>query len=212
MFDVDLRVAIVLTAQLLIAGCDEADAPMLDAGVIEQATQARLVRWVGVIEDTDVKVAAVLGKGQARLYFCGGAATYLTTTHWFDLAFTDEHLEYSDDTWRIHAHLTAGGVLGEVERTGDSLRMFNAQPFERATIAGLYEGKAACGRLGLIVTQATARDEPTAQGACVGSAGEPTIQAIPITPIALEDGKVAVRTPGDEDEISLLQAATLEPL
>jgi hypothetical protein len=192
----------------LAAGCaDEAVvATPTDAGASPEAASVRVIRWVGAIEETDVSVAAIVGAGKARLYFCGGADSYLTATRWFELQFNGEHLEFQDDSWRIHAHLTAGGVLGEVERTGDGVRMFNARAFEPTTIAGLYEGKADCGHLGLIVTQATRNDAPTAQGCCVG---ETTQQVNAVSPIALHDGKIMVQT---RDGVALLRAATLQPL
>jgi hypothetical protein len=167
---------------------------------------------VGVIEETDVRVAAIVGAGKARLFFCGGAESHLTATRWFEIAFNSEHLEYKDDAWRIHAHLTGDGVVGEVERTGDGVRTFKAHGFERATIAGLYEGRAECGHLGVIVTQSTKNDAPTAQGACVAASGAPSQQVDAIAPIALVDGKLMVRTPGSVAGTLMLEAATLEPL
>ena len=196
---------------LLTLGCGDEAARVdwVDSGAHERPT-SNVVRWVGAVEETDVRVAAIVGAGKARLYFCGGAD--LTATRWFDIPFNSEHLEYKDDTWRIHAHLTSGGVLGEVERASEGVRTFNAHAFERGTIAGLYEGKADCGRLGLIVTQPTQNDGPIAQGACLAADGRAVQQVNAIEPIALQDGKIMVRTPGGGDAISLLQVATLEPL
>lgn len=208
MFDLHRLLGVAL---LLALGCgDEVARDWADSGAHEQRPTSTVVRWVGAVEETDVRVAAIVGAGKARLYFCGGAD--LTATRWFNIPFNSEHLEYQDDTWRIHAHLTSGGVLGEVERASDGVRTFNARAFERGTIAGLYEGKADCGRLGLIVTQPTKNDQPTAQGACIAADGRAVQQVNAIEPIALQDGKIMVRTPGGGDAISLLQVATLDAL
>jgi hypothetical protein len=193
------RIRDAALAVLVLAGCTEAAVGENTADAA--APQERLVRWVGAVEGSDVRVAAVLGAGRARLYFCGGAET-----RWFELQFHDEHLEFEDDAWRIHAHLTAGGVLGEVEHASTEVRMFNAQPSELATIAGLYEGRADCGRVGLIVTQPSKNDAPTAHGACIGETVQPVTA---LEPIALTDGQIMVRTSGGE--VAPLRAATLEP-
>lgn len=76
----------------------------------------------------------------------------------------------------------------------------------------LYEGLADCGRIGLIVTQATAYDVPTAQGACTGADAEPAQRVNPIEPIHSEQGKIRVQTPGRDAETMLLQLADLQPL
>lgn len=215
MFEVDCSLSAALAALLLMAAaCDDAVEVSggTDSGVHEERATSPAVRWVGVVEETDVRVAAIVGAGKARLFFCGGAASYLTATRWFEIAFNSEHLEYKDDAWRIHAHLTGDGVVGEVERAGDGVRTFNAHGFERATIAGLYEGRAECGHLGVIVTQPTKNDEPIALGACVAASGDPSQQVDAITPIALQNGKITVRTPGSGAGTLMLGAATLQPL
>jgi hypothetical protein len=201
----------LLAALLHTSACTEevSGVSVADAGAFPENANAKLLRWVGAIDETDVRVAVILGAGRARLYFCGGASSYQTATRWLDLTFHDEHLEFRDETWRIHAHLAAGGLVGEVEYPGDSVRMFHAHASEQATVAGLYEGTAACGRLGLIVTQAAESDTPTAQGACVGDDIQPVFQ---VTANADRNGTITVRTPGTEDGVSQLQAATLEPL
>lgn len=205
-----LEVDRALAALLMLVGCGDAvERPHeADSGAHEEHASSLVVRWVGVVEETDVRVAALVGAGQSRLYFCGGADSYLTATHWFDIAFNSEHLEYQDELWRIHAHLTSGAVVGEIERAGDGVRMFNARAFGRGTIAGLYEGKAACGHVGMIVTQPTESDEPTAQGACVSAAGAAPQRVHALTPIKLQDGKLMVQTADDGNV--LLQTATLE--
>jgi hypothetical protein len=113
----------------------------------------------------------------------------------------------------MHAHLTLGGLIGEVELGDDVTRSVLAEEVEPSTLAGLYEGKADCGRLGLIVTQATKDAAPTAQGACTNTKGKPPQQVKPIAPITSEAGKIRVHTPGGGgDATMLLQPAALEPL
>jgi hypothetical protein len=46
-------------------------------------------------------------------------------------------------------------------------RTSGADAVDRKTLAGLYEGAGMCGRMGLIVTQASELDEPQAIGARV---------------------------------------------
>ena len=103
-------------------------------------------------------------------------------------------------------------MCGEVELGDDVTRFFRAERVAPMTLAGLYEGTADCGRLGLIVSQANKDALPTAQGACADTTEEPAQQVSPIAPITSEAGKIPVRLPGGGDAPLLLQAATLEPL
>ena len=203
---------------LLAAGCEDATAPAGPgdggSGHITDARSVTLVRWIGAVEDTDVRVAVLAGSGKARVYFCGGAESYADATRWFDVSYDGgEHLEFEDDDWRIHAHLTLGGLIGEVELGDGVTRSVLADEIvEPSSLAGLYEGTADCGRLGLIVTQATKDALPTAQGACTNSTGKLPQQVEAIAPITSEAGKIRVRTPGGRgDATLLLQPATLEP-
>jgi hypothetical protein len=93
-------------------------------------------------------------------------------------------------------------VIGQVRLGNDVTRRVRADQVVPGTLAGLCEGKADCGRLGLIVTQATANDMPTAQGACVGSTSDPPPRVQPISPITYEAGMIGVQTPGDEGATS----------
>ena len=204
---------IALAVALLAAGCAAGTEP---AGPREPSSGDRgvvAVRWVGAVEETDVRVAVIAGSGKARVYFCGGAESYAASTRWFDVFYDGgEHLEFEEDDWQIHAHLTLGGLIGEVELGNDVTRSVLAAEVEPSSLAGLYEGRADCGRLGLIVTQATKDALPTAQAACTNSTGK-SQQVHPITPITSEAGKIRVRTPGGGgDATLLLQLAALEPL
>lgn len=206
-----------LAMALLVGGCGAGSDPgspsSPDSGHLDVADSRGIWRWVGAVEETDVRMAVLVGMGRARLYFCGGADSYATTTRWFNVGFDGgEHLEFQEDDWRVHGHLAMRSVSGEVELGDDVTRMFSAELVAADTIAGLYEGKADCGRLGLIVSQADKDALPTAQGACVDTAEQQTQRVSPIAPIASETGKIQVRTPGDSDATLLLMAATLEPL
>jgi hypothetical protein len=57
------------------------------------------LRWVGAIEQTDVRVAVIAGSGKVRLFFCGGAESYATATRWFDVGWNGgEHIDFTEDT------------------------------------------------------------------------------------------------------------------
>lgn len=202
---------------LLLSGCGD-DSKLrgpstADSGHLEEPGSVRILRWVGTVEETDVRVAILVGAGKARLYFCGGAESLATASRWFNIGFDGgEHLEFEEANWRVHAHLIGGGVSGEVELGDHVTRMFHAEFIAPGTLAGLYEGKADCGRVGLIVSQANADVLPTAQGACSDSKGVTIQQVSPIAPIHAEAGKIPARAPGEGDATLLLRAATLEPL
>ncbi len=204
---------------LWAAGCGDGTAPAGrgDGGSrhIADARRVTPLRWVGAVEETDVRVAVLAGPGKARVFFCGGTESYADATRWFNVFYDGgEHLEFEEDAWKIHAHLTLGGLVGEVELGDGVTRSVLADEIvEPSTLAGLYEGTADCGRLGLIVTQATKDAPPTAQGACTNSTGNPPLQIQPIAPLTSEAGKIRVRTPGGGgDATLLLQPAALEPL
>jgi hypothetical protein len=187
-------------------GSDRLEPSTKPAEQQEAPSRPRIVRWVGEVEDSDVRVAILVGPGKARLFFCGGAESYATTTRWFNLGFDGgEHIDFDEDTWRVHAHIAGGNVAGEVELGDDVTRWFTAEPIAPGTIAGLYEGKSDCGTIGLIVSQASSDSPPTAQGACSGLSVTPVTA---VAPIRADGGKIAVQTP----DALLLEAATLEPL
>ena len=63
-------------------------------------------------------------------------------------------------------------------------------PSDSSTIAGLYEGSAPCGKLGLIVTQKSPQDPPSGQGACLRmEAGQAVVEQV--NPIRLAERSVA---------------------
>jgi hypothetical protein len=124
--------------------------------------------WVGEVTGTDIKVAlADRGGGATALFFCGGDESYMTSTRWFaegaDLA---EPFAFKDNGWSVEGALKDNRASGSVESEGVT-RSWAAAAANYSTISGLYEGTGPCGKLGLIVTQKSPKDEPTGQGACV---------------------------------------------
>ena len=168
--------------------------------------------WVGSVDQTDVRVALLVGTGKARLFFCGGAGSYATTTRWFDIAYDgSEHIDFTEQAWRIHAHLFGTRFTGKVVLGDGVERSLDADRTSAETLAGLYEGTAECGRLGLIVTQATPDAVPASQGACTSDSGAPIQQVDAVAPLAAEAGKIRVHLPSADDATLLLQAATVDP-
>jgi len=217
MFEVDRLIGAALAMALLVGSCGDGSEPRgpttPDSGYLEVPGSVGIMRSVGAVEETDVHVAMLVGRGKARLYFCGGAESYATATRWFNVGWDGgEHVDFQEQNWRVHAHLTVDGASGEVELGDGVTRFFQTELVAPATLAGLYEGKADCGRLGLIVSQAAKDALPTAQGACADITEQPAQLISPIAPINSEAGKIRVRKPGGGDATLLLQAATLDPL
>jgi len=168
--------------------------------------------FVGEVEDSDVQVAVVADGARARVYFCGGPDSVATATHWFNLARSGDALDAQDQGFELRASFEDDRVTGEYKPAGEAANalQFTGTRVDRETLAGLYEGVDECGRLGVIVRQSDRDAEPSAQGACVQS-GQPPEQVNPITPLALEDGKLRVEAPSRDAELQLPRAG-LSPL
>ena len=87
-----------------------------------------------------------------------------------------------------------------------------ASPISPGTIAGLYEATQPCGKVGLIVSQASPADAPTGQGACIGNPGAsgatPVEQVTPLRPLTrAADGTIRVTIAGSAGEIAAGPAA-----
>jgi hypothetical protein len=81
---------------------------------------------------------------------------------------------------------------------GGATYSFHADPVVKDTIAGLYEAVGPCGKVGLIVSQASAGDAPAGQGACVPASGKADPEQVnPIRPLERgADGSIAVTVDG----------------
>jgi len=191
-----------------VSGCgDDADGGERDAGArqverdaanpVDAASEADAVtRWVGAVPDSDIRLGAVLEGRRARLFFCGGPSSYATATRWLIAAIdADGEMHAEESGFSVHARLERGALEGEFGVPDQASRPFSAAAIREGTLAGLYEGQAECGRLGLIVTQPTRNAEAEGQGACVGS-GHPPEQVNPILPIALDGDEIAVEIGG----------------
>jgi hypothetical protein len=207
----------VWCAGLLLAACgdshDKGKPPVEpDASVDLGAADGggREPRYVGEVDDSDVRVAVIADDEHARVFFCGGDSSYASDTHWFALDLDGDTLDADDGDWHLHAERGSDGVHGDLEHADDAARSFTASPVAPGTLAGLYEGTGQCGRIGLIVAQTTPDADVHAQGACVGGGHDPE-QVNPIFPIALMHGGVQVQAPG-EDAQPVLEPATLTPL
>jgi hypothetical protein len=157
---------------------------------------------VGQVDGSDARVALIATEHNARIFFCGGDTTYKVMTHWIPSAPIDAKGEVSQPAdsagWAIEGQVESSGVSGTVTAHGDSTLMFHAAPVATGTIAGIYEATGPCGRVGLIVAQASAGQAPVGQGACVPPSGnaDPE-QVIPIRPIArAADGTIPVMVGG----------------
>jgi len=154
-----------MTLALFALGCSAETQP--------DASQSLPSVWVGAVQGTEVKVAVVDRNGAVELFFCGGPDSYATKTRWFAQgALRADPFSFTSGGWTVEGVVREGGASGSVQAANDAPADWSAKVADPATIAGLYEGSAPCGKLGLIVTQPTVEDEPTGQGACLQVEGE----------------------------------------
>jgi hypothetical protein len=143
--------------------------------------------WVGAVEGSDVKVGLANQDGMVLLFFCGGSDSYASHTRWFTGdGVRPDPFSFAEAGWSIEGAIGSdGSITGTLRTESDDAGSWSAEPVAPRTLAGLYEGAAPCGRLGLIVTQATTRDEPSGQGACLRVEGELAIVE-QVNPVRLE--------------------------
>jgi hypothetical protein len=165
--------------------------------------------YAGELTDTDVRVGIIATEHHARVFFCGGASSYQTATRWLTADVDAAHKlslpSSPTERWVLQGNVADAEVAGSIDM-GDAMpRVFHATIVSERTISGLYEGTAPCGRLGLIVIQATPDTHPVGQGACVGSTLE---QVNPLDPIVRgPDGTILV-TVGTSTSQREVRAAT----
>jgi hypothetical protein len=168
--------------------------------------------YTGDVPGTDVRVGIIASESRARVFFCGGASSYQTMTAWLTADIDAAHELTlpmpTTHTWSLRGQVGDVEVNGSIDM-GDAMpRPFRATAVSERTISGLYEGVAACGRIGLIVVQPTPDSTPVGQGACVG----PTLEQVnPLEPIVRgPDGTIRV-TVGNSTTEREVRVATPPP-
>jgi len=136
-------------------------------------------------------------------------------THWFpavpiEAAHGDLAPAGPTAGWSVVGQVDDTGTSGTVTPAGGPVFSFHALPVAKGTIAGLYEAASPCGKVGLIVAQGSAADEPAGQGACVPATGGASPEQVnPIRPIErAPDGTIAVVVAGAQLPV---HAATAPP-
>ena len=158
--------------------------------------------FVGEVAGSDARVGVVATDHNARIFFCGGPASYVGMTHWIPSAPIDAHggiAQPADGAgWIVEGQVAALGASGTVTVPGGASFSFHADPVAKDTAAGLYEAVGPCGKVGLIVTQGSSGDTAEAQGACVPSSGMADPEQVnPLFPIErAADGTISVDASG----------------
>jgi hypothetical protein len=166
--------------------------------------------FVGAVSGSDARVGVVATDHNARIFFCGGAASIAASTHWFQSVPIDSNgtLTQARDAagWSMEGTVADTGLSGMVTSAAGATLAFRADPVASGTIAGLYAAAGPCGTIGLIVAQSSAGTEATGQGACVPAAGGASPEQVnPIRPIErAADGTIPVTVGGTQ---SLVQPA-----
>jgi hypothetical protein len=159
--------------------------------------------FIGDVSGSDARVGIVATDHSARIYFCGGDATFATMTHWIpsvpiDSVAGDLAQQGASGGWSVVGQVGDAGASGTVTVAGGNVFSFRADPVAAGTIAGLYEAAGPCGKVGLIVAQGSAGQTPAGQGACVPATGGASPEQVnPIRPIErAADGTIAVIVDG----------------
>jgi hypothetical protein len=203
--------SIIAAALTLVTalGCDvEVDAS--GSGLAELDAGPTHEKLVGEVEDSDVRVGVLADDARLRVFLCGGPSSYASATHWLRAELDgDGDFSFRSDELELTGTLVDGVLEAELVADGER-SMVRAERVRGGTLAGLYEARADCGTVGLIVTHDGPDSEPTAQGACVGEGHLPD-QVNPIKPISRDsDGAIAVEVVrGDEATRADLLPATL---
>ncbi len=192
-------------AAFAVLGCGSSSAPSSPPRV-----------FTGQVDGTDARLAVVATVHHARVYFCGGDSSYASSTQWFtvDLGASGQIASPKgvDGGLSFDGQIGDGDVRGTLVAGDGVSHAFAASPVSSGTIAGLYETQRPCGKVGLIVAQASPASAPLGQGACIGkpaaNGASPVEQVTPLRPLARSaDGTIRVVIAASADEASVEPAA-----
>ncbi|HET9934261.1 MAG TPA: hypothetical protein VFQ35_26345 [Polyangiaceae bacterium] len=160
--------------------------------------------WVGGVAESDIAFAAVSSTQSATLFFCGGPDSLVRGTHWLPYVapLSGDFSEESSGV-RVRGSVVPALLQGTLEVPGERPRSFSAVGARLDGLAGLYEGIAPCGHIGLIVFPEDA-EGTRAQGTCVRTVeGEVQVEQVnPVMPLAaLDDRGVAVEVGSDPQPV-----------
>lgn len=161
--------------------------------------------FTGEVDGTDARVAVIATAHHARVYFCGGDASFANSTRWFPVDIgAAGHVSSSAagaGGLSFDGQIGSGDVRGSFVAGDGKAHTFVANPVPAGTIAGLYEAAEPCGKVGLIVAQSSPAASPTGQGACIGAPGAngatPIEQVTPLRQLTrAADGTIRVTIAG----------------
>ncbi|HEX4341066.1 MAG TPA: hypothetical protein VH062_34390 [Polyangiaceae bacterium] len=198
------------------AGNDGGAQAALDASAPDAASAAPSLRFfTGVLDGTDARVGVVAAVHHARVYFCGGKSSYTDLSRWLPGGLDGAGSFSADETaamgWAVHATVGTDDVTGTLATGDGGVRNFHAAPVDGRTMAGLYEGVSPCGKVGLIVSQASPDETPVSLGACIGNGSTDIHQVNPVGPLVFSpDGTIGVAVSGTTETLALTPAVVAD--
>ncbi|MCA9667426.1 MAG: hypothetical protein KC503_17625 [Myxococcales bacterium] len=149
--------------------------------------------FVGAVSQSDVVIGVSSKQGLAKLYVCGGDATYQDTTRWLEGTLDNDGGSFAaNDGWSATVTRVGSTLTGKVTTPDKRELSFDASAAAAGTIAGLYGVLDDGCMTGVVVRQPSAGDAPTAQGVWCASDGT-VAQVTPVMPLVLSASGLAVR-------------------
>jgi hypothetical protein len=164
------HLAVSLVALLLHCGSSSVPA------VVEAPDR---VAYVGPVGKTNVKVALVVERGTAALFFCGAAETQKTHTVWFRGATKAASFDGAAKSGAAaHVDFNEGGADGTLTLMDGTKVSFSVPPAPKGSVVDLYEAKDESGVAGVVVA-----GERDVQGVFIAAGSDnPTFQITPLSP------------------------------
>lgn len=166
--------ALVASLALALVSCGSQDDDAPATSTVDPGT------YVGVVDGSDTRVGVVAGASGTVVFVCGGASS-MPETAWLEgprADGTSTTLASATRTLLLRGEAGARAVTGTVSG-GPAPRTFRAERVPDGSTAGIYEGRDAEGRYGVVLDT-----NGTPQGAFVKKGGGLSQQIIVIRPEA----------------------------
>jgi hypothetical protein len=156
---------------------------------------------VAAVDDSDVKLGAIVDGDALTVYACGGPQTFATHTRWFDGRFgTDDDpnaFAIDVDGFRLEGERTVEGITGVFVDPDGTEHAFAAEATDDAEPPGLYTGAADGCTTGVVVLP-----DLSTQGTYCNADGE-FIQVIILRPGDLSANGFEVQVDRPEGPLTL---------